>query len=164
MPSPRFITLRATSFGLAAAVVATVIAGDDARPDPQSAITQLQPQQFLIGKWRGVGQVKRNSAQGAWQEKADVIWELAKDRTGIRWTAADGKLWQSALFTAAEGEQQLALRVTLPDDTIRDYRGKQERERIVLESAADRNDEIHRATWGRNSATTASRSSSRSAA
>jgi hypothetical protein len=126
----------------------TVVAGDQPAPDQQQAvIAQLQAQQFLIGKWRGVGQVRRGSSQGAWQEKADAVWELAKDRTGIRWTATDGKQWKSALLTVAAGKPHVVLKVTLPDDTVREYVGQRDGDRLVLESAVDAQQEVHRATW-----------------
>lgn len=113
----------------------------------QTQISQLQPQQFLIGKWRGVGQVRRGSSQGAWQEKVEAIWELSKDHTGIRWTASDGKLWKSALLTAGSQAQSLLMRVTLPDDTQRDYRGRRDDERLVFESDPDGKQDVYRVTW-----------------
>jgi len=127
--------------------IGLAIAGDAAPVDQQAVIAQLQPQQFLIGRWRGVGQVRRGSSQGAWQEKVEAIWELSKDRTGIRWTAADGKLWKSALLTAGTDAQSVVLRVSLPDDTIRDYRGRRDGERLVLESDPDGQQDVHRVTW-----------------
>jgi hypothetical protein len=143
------IPIRRASLWLVFGSVAACLAGDDARPNAQAVIAQLQPQQFLIGKWRGVGQPKRGSAQGAWQEKADAVWELTKDRTGIRWTAADGKLWKSALLTAGTEAQPIALRITLPDDSTRELLGRRDGDELVLESAPDAANEVHRATFTR---------------
>ena len=37
--------------------------------DPIEIPNQLRPFNGLIGEWRGVGQLKRGSRQGAWSEK-----------------------------------------------------------------------------------------------
>uniref|UniRef100_A0A7C4QQ39 YHS domain-containing protein n=1 Tax=Schlesneria paludicola TaxID=360056 RepID=A0A7C4QQ39_9PLAN len=120
-------------------------AGDRRVLDPAD-VTALQPQQVLVGKWRGVGQVRRGSPQGAWQEKVEVVWEF-QDRPGIRWAVADGKLWKSALFLPGTADNPVVLRVILPDETVREYGGRREGERLVLESAPDAQAEVHRLTW-----------------
>jgi hypothetical protein len=123
------------------------VAGDSTPLPQQTVIAELQPQQYLIGQWRGVGQVRRGSAQGAWQETGAAVWELTKDRTGIRWTATDGKLWKAALLTVQPGDRPLVLLLTLPDDAVREYRGQRDGDRLVFESAADSRKEVHRATF-----------------
>ena len=68
-------------------------------PSKSAAIEALREFNGLIGSWRGVGQVKRGSTEGSWQEKADLVWELKPKSTGIRINVDDGKEWKTALLT-----------------------------------------------------------------
>ncbi len=119
-----------------------------AKPESKSAtIDALHDYNGLIGGWRGVGQPKRGSQQGAWQEKAAAVWELKAKSSGIRWNIETGKQWKSALLGYDEKAKLFTLKVTLPDDSIRDYRGQLDDKRLVLESTADeKTKEIHRLT------------------
>ena len=120
---------------------------DARRGDKSAAIEALREYNGLIGGWRGIGQPKRGSQQGAWQEKAAAVWELKSDSTGIRWNIETGKQWKSALLGYDEKSKLFTLKATLPDDSTRTYQGKLEDKRLVLESAADeKTKEIHRLT------------------
>lgn len=117
-----------------------------AKSAPQGALIEaLRDFNGLIGSWRGVGQIKRGSPQGAWQEKAELVWELKPKSTGIRFRIDDGKEWKSALLTRDESGKQFTLSATLPDDSARHYRGKLEDKRLVLEGTDDKKD-VHRLT------------------
>ncbi len=120
----------------------------DAKPESKSAtIDALRDYNGLIGGWRGVGQPKRGSQQGAWQEKAAAVWELKAKSSGIRWNIDTGKHWKSALLGYDEKNKLFTLKATLPDDSTREYQGKLDDKRLVLESAADeQTKEIHRLT------------------
>lgn len=120
-------------------------AAEPTAPD-SVAITRLKAFQGLIGPWRGVGQPKRGSNVGAWREGLDSRWDLTKDHVGIVWSVSDGMQWKSAWLAPGDGENAFLLRVTLPDDSVRDYRGKRDGERLVLESAAANGADVHRAT------------------
>ena len=110
------------------------------------AIQALQEFNVLVGGWRGIGQPKRGSQSGAWQERADSLWELKPQSNGIRWNVDSGKLWKSALLSYDESKKQFTLTTTMPDDTSRIYRGKLEEKNLVLESETDAIKEIHRVT------------------
>jgi YHS domain-containing protein len=121
-----------------------------ADPEPKTAskaatIEALREFNGLIGNWRGIGQVKRGSPQGAWQEKADLVWELKPNSTGIRFTIAEGKEWKTALLTYDEATKQFTLTATLPDDTTRKYQGKLDDKKLTLEGSDDKKD-VHRLT------------------
>lgn len=121
-----------------------------ADPEPKaapkaSAIEALRDFNGLIGSWRGVGQVKRNSQQGAWQETAELVWELKPKSTGIRINVSEGKEWKTALLAYDETNKTFTLTATLPDDTSRKYEGKLTDKRLVLEGADDKK-EVHRLT------------------
>ncbi len=112
-----------------------------------SSIDALREYNGLIGGWRGVGQPKRASQQGAWQEKTVAVWELKPKSTGIRLNVDAGKHWKSALLGYDDKAKKFTLKATLLDDTTRDYQGQLEDKRLVLESAADaKTNEVHRLT------------------
>lgn len=120
----------------------------DEKPEAKSAtIDALREYNGLIGGWRGIGQPKRGSQQGAWQEKAAAVWELKAKSTGIRLNIETGKQWKSALLGYDEKAKLFTLKTTLPDDSMREYQGKLEEKRLVLESVPDEmTKEIHRLT------------------
>jgi hypothetical protein len=110
------------------------------------AIEALQEFNVLIGGWRGIGQPKRGSQAGAWQETANSVWELKPKSNGIRWNVDAGKQWKSALLAYDEPKKRYTLTVTLPDDSTRRYEGEFEDKNLVLDSAPDSKKEIHRVT------------------
>lgn len=130
-----------------ATVAGTLIAADVAKPrDSAKLVAALKPYQDLIGQWRGVGQPKRGSNKGAWQEKGDVLWQLTGTDTGLVWKVDGGTLWKSARLSPGEKPNEFALHVMLPDDKLREYRGQPDGDRLVLDSAADEHGEVHRIT------------------
>lgn len=134
--------------GVAAALVAYRAWSDESEPKPASkaaVIEGLREFNALVGGWRGVGQVKRGSNQGAWQEQADVVWELKPKSTGIRWNIETGKEWKSALLSYDESAKVYTLSATLPDESTRTYQGKFEDKRLVMEGTDDKK-EVHRLT------------------
>jgi len=138
-----------------AAILGAVVLGSgwiawSADPEPKEApktgaIEALRDFNGLIGSWRGVGQVKRNSQQGAWQETAELIWELKPKSTGIRINVSEGKEWKTALLAYDDANKAFTLTATLPDDTTRKYQGKMADKRLVLEGTDDKKD-VHRLT------------------
>ena len=133
--------------GLLMGVVLTSLAEDPvAESTKHAAIQSLQEYNVLIGGWRGVGQPKRGSQTGAWQERADSLWELKSKSHGIRWNVDAGKHWKSALLSYDESKKLYVLAVKSLDDTSRTYRGKIDEKRLVMETDVDEQKEIHRAT------------------
>lgn len=138
------ILIGGLSFGTILTLSAENPAEGSAKP---VTIQALQEFNVLIGGWRGIGQPKRGSQVGAWQEKADSVWELKPKSNGIRWNIESGKQWKSALLGFDETKKQYTLMATLLDDSSRSYQGKLEDKRLVVESEPDANKEVHRATW-----------------
>ena len=91
-----------------------------------------------------MGQPKRGSQTGAWQERAESLWEIKPKSQGIRWNIDGGKQWKSALLSFDESKKLYTLSVILPDDSSRSYSGKLEDKRLVLDSESDDRKEIHR--------------------
>src|SRR4051812_5853450 len=54
----------------------------------------LAPLKNLVGEWRGVGQPKRGSNQGAWSEQAQWAWHFADGHASLLATTTDGKLYE----------------------------------------------------------------------
>lgn len=136
----------AVLFLLVGAVLPLLADDSASESSKSSAIGALQQFNVLVGAWRGVGQPKRGSQVGAWQEKAASVWELKPKSTGIRWTVEGGKQWKSALLGYDESSKQYTLETRLMDDSSRSYSGKLDDKRLILESAADDHKEVHRAT------------------
>lgn len=115
-----------------------------AKADRESIKQALAEFNSLIGGWRGVGMVKRNSRKGAWSEKAEWVWHFDPKTTGIDYQITDGKLLKSALLTYDPRLKQYRLSTVQPDDTKRDYTGKLEKDTLVLESEPDQEGAIFR--------------------
>ncbi len=125
--------------------VAVVLQAADGTTSSEPVIARLQPFQNLVGPWRGIGQPKRGSNAGAWKETIDTAWDLKKDQTGIRWAAKDAAQWRSA-WLSSPGDGQFVLKATLPDDTVREYMGKLDKDRLTLETASVNGQDVHRVT------------------
>ncbi|MDB5346232.1 MAG: hypothetical protein JWP89_4609 [Schlesneria sp.] len=141
-------TWMVVTIGILAAGSYFVIQAEEPQPKPASkaaTIDALREFNGLVGSWRGIGQVKRGSSQGAWQEKAEFVWELKPKSTGIRINVEDGKEWKSALLNFDEATKQLTLTAKLLDDSTRTHHGKFEDKRLVMEGVDDKK-EVHRLT------------------
>jgi len=114
--------------------------GKEQRAAIQEALAEFNP---LVGAWRGVGQPKRNSNKDSWKESAEWVWEIKKDRLGIRYTVKDGKHMQSALLTYDPDEEKFVLEATLPDKSRRTYNGTAMGVRLTLLSPADEEGNVH---------------------
>jgi YHS domain-containing protein len=111
-----------------------------ARAAAQEALAELNP---LIGGWRGVGLPVRNSNKGSWSETAQWIWEIKKDRVGVRYNVKEGKHLASALVTWDPENEDFVLEATLPDKSERTYTGKSSGNKISFESQPDPNGNVH---------------------
>jgi YHS domain-containing protein len=118
--------------------------------DPQSTDLAAQKQALAafnsrIGKWNGVGQPRRGSAQGAWQEKAEWVWDFSGKEAAIRIDVTDGKLARMIRLSHDPLARQYAAVVTLADGPAENYRGGFEKDgRLVL--TATLGDEVKQLT------------------
>lgn len=76
----------------------------------------LAPLQVFVGGWRGVGQVRRGSSQGAWTENADWSWKFADGRAAIVFDAPHGKYYRSGRLTPGKQAGTFELSVSAPAD------------------------------------------------
>jgi len=63
----------------------------------KQALSALQP---YVGQWRGVGQPRRGSKQGAWVEESNWAWQFGGDGPRLVCTLKDAK-WYSALVVSS---------------------------------------------------------------
>lgn len=98
----------------------------------------------LIGGWRGVGMIKRNSRKGAWSEKAEWVWKFDPKSTGIAYQITDGKFLKSALLTYDPQKKTYLLSTVLPDGKTRDYTGTLDKDTLVLESPPNKEGAVYR--------------------
>jgi YHS domain-containing protein len=120
--------------------------GNDANAQHQAAKEALAQFNSLIGGWRGVGQPRRGSAAGSWQETASWVWDFSQPAPAIRYEVSDGKLLKEARLTFDPSAGLFHAAVTLADGTTRDYAGKLADDRLLLESQPDAKHEVYRIT------------------
>jgi YHS domain-containing protein len=87
-------------------------ADNSARDKEKKALTDLQ---FLVGEWKGVGQPKRGSSSGSWNETSSWAWHFDKNATALRGTLKDGKYFSAMELTTGEKPGEFALLGTLLD-------------------------------------------------
>jgi YHS domain-containing protein len=108
--------------------IASGLTTDD-RPAPTTAESRrtaqraLEPFNALVGNWRGVGQPRRMSAQGAWNEQAQWQWKLDKESASVVVLVKDGKLLSEGRLTYDAAPKRFRFDVRLPDGTAATYSG-----------------------------------------
>jgi len=115
-------------------------------PAPRDAKEALAAFNPLVGEWRGVGQVRRGSSDGAWTEKGEWVWEFGKGAVAIRYVVEKGKLLQSGTLTWNAKERNFRFEAALPDESQRVYTGTEREGRLVLVSPPDDAGDVHRMT------------------
>jgi len=106
--------------GLALADEKLPAAGTDDAAAQKVALAEFNS---LIGKWRGVGQPRRGSNQGAWQEQAEWVWDFTNG-TAIRVDVSKGKLAQTLRITFDPSTKEYVGELTTAEGTNETYRGK----------------------------------------
>lgn len=132
-------------FGIVCSLILAALGARGAEPKT-SVIEGLKDFKTYIGEWRGIGQIKRGSPQGAWQEQATLVWDLKPDRPGIRFSITDGREWTTALLSFDPERKLFVLTAAAPDKSQRTYEGKFAEKRLVLEGA-DEQKVVHRITF-----------------
>lgn len=127
------------------AVLAMACDESPAAQRPESAKSALQRLNELIGGWRGIGQVRRGSADGAWQEKGEFVWDFQENSPAIRYVVADGKLMSEARITWDPEANDYRMTLTTPKNSSRTYHGHWDEKRLVFVSSSE-DGERHRLT------------------
>lgn len=116
------------------------------KPAPSAEKDALAKFNALIGGWRGTGQPRRGSNQGAWREDAEWVWEFEKDGISIRYEVKDGKLLKSSRLTYEPQAKQYRFQLATPEGVERTYVGKLEGDKLALVSEPDAGGDVHRLT------------------
>ena len=69
----------------------------------------LAPVQAFVGGWRGVGQPKRGSNQGAWTEESQWSWRFEQGRAELVAKISSGKYYSQFQLQAGEKPGQFVL-------------------------------------------------------
>lgn len=125
-PSAQWIAL----WLFAAAASAAETTADRAQADKLA----LAPLQVYVGGWRGVGQLRRGSNQGAWTETADWAWKFSGDRAALVFEAPQGKYYTSGHLSAGEKPGVFELLATHSEDKTEDRftGGIDDKQQLVL--------------------------------
>jgi YHS domain-containing protein len=132
--------------GILLSSVALLAAPPQADKSTKPAKEALAQFNSLIGGWRGTAQPRRGSAAGSWRESAEWVWDFSQPAPAIRYLVTDGKLLKSARIIFDDKANLFRATVELPDGSTRDYAGKFDDDRLVLDSQPDAKHEIHRLT------------------
>ena len=128
------------ALGVVAAAAAAVRAADDkdkvapGRCADQEALKAYAP---LVGSWRGVGQVERYRARGAWMESADWAWKLTSDSAGLEITVKKGRYLKAGVLRPCKAPSTFVFEATLADGTSRTFAGAAAGDRKPLVLTAD---------------------------
>ena len=90
-----------------------------------------------MGSWRGVGQVERRRARGAWTESADWAWKLTSDSAGLELTVKKGKYLKAGVLRPGKTPGTFVFEATLADGTFRTFAGAAAGDRTPLVLTAD---------------------------
>lgn len=88
---------------LAVLFTALMIGADrpDAEVNGKRALSKLQD---YVGQWRGVGQVRRGSTQGAWSETSDWAWKFTDGNASLTFKVDDAKYFATGTLRAVDAE------------------------------------------------------------
>jgi YHS domain-containing protein len=101
----------------------------------KAALGRLQE---FVGSWRGVGQPRRGSTQGAWTETADWAWKFADNRATLVFEAPKGKYYRTATLSPGEKDGTFDLVAKRANDAGEDrFSGKLDNDELVLLAAGN---------------------------
>ena len=99
-------------FGLLALAAAALAAAEAELKNSarvQADKQALAPLNAYVGGWRGVGQLRRGSNQGAWTEKADWAWKFDGGRAALAFASPEGKYLRSGRLRPSDQPGQFEL-------------------------------------------------------
>ena len=107
--SRRTSGIAAAWLGLALMLVASGADGPTSASNDKKALSALQA---YVGEWRGVGQLKRGSSQGAWTEESEWAWHFEKGRGELLGQLAGDKYYLQLQLQTGEKPGQFVLLAT----------------------------------------------------
>lgn len=101
-----------TIAGFLAALVVLVAAGAEGLSPQESDVRALAGAQAYVGTWRGVGQPRRGSNQGAWTEESEWAWRFAGGRAELVSKLTSDKYYAELRLQVGERSGQFVLLAT----------------------------------------------------
>jgi hypothetical protein len=97
--------------GLLLGLILAAAAAEATKP-ASGAKEKLAALQFLVGDWKGVGQLQRGSISGAWREKVGWAWQFGDKETALSAAFDEGKYFSKAQVSSADKPGEFLLRAT----------------------------------------------------
>ncbi len=130
------------AFASLAGVARNVLWGADQAQTATSGKEQLAALQYLVGGWRGVGQIARGSTRGAWTEKADWAWSFGKNGSALIGKLAEGRYFQELRLIPGKKVGEFELIGITADDQELKYAGSTDEEGRLVLVASEPKDEL----------------------
>ena len=116
-----------------------------AAAEPQVPVddrNQLAGIQWIVGDWKGVGQPRRGSTRGAWQEECEWVWKFDETGASLVVEAKNGKFLKNGELRWSEspGEFALKLQTEQSEASARIFHGKLDESGRLLLSRSDSTD------------------------
>lgn len=108
-----------------------LLCGSMLRAEEKSDREILSALQEYIGDWRGVGQPRRGSSRGAWQQETSWSWKFKDGNAALVFQSPEGKYFESGTLTAT-GDKEFALVAVNEDGKKATFKGSIESDRLVL--------------------------------
>jgi hypothetical protein len=132
-------------FGLAVLFVATIAGGLEVVEDQSRGKKSLAALQDYVGTWKGAGQVRRGSTQGAWIEESEWVWQFNKQGAAIVQKSAKGKFVRQLELRAAQQQGAFVATVKTPQGAELQFAGKlDDSGRLVLVNKDPQNQVVGR--------------------
>jgi YHS domain-containing protein len=109
-----------------------------------AALAALRKFNGLVGDWRGAGRPKRNSTAGSWFEKGTWVWEIKKERIGLRYRVKEGRQIETGLLAFDPEKEVYTFEAKFQDGTVRRYEGTLDDNRLTLVTEPDRDGMVYR--------------------
>jgi hypothetical protein len=130
---------------LAVLFLATNVGGLEVADDQSRGKKSLAALQDYVGTWKGAGQVRRGSTQGAWIEESEWVWQFDKKGAAIVQKSAKGKFVRQLELRAAQQQGEFVATVKTPQGVELLFAGKlDESGRLVLVNKDPQNQVVGR--------------------
>jgi len=103
---------------------------------PISAKQALTKVQWVVGDWRGTGQIRRNSGQGSWLEECGWSWKFGDEQMALAFKIDDAKYFRDGLlqWNGTSKEYELLAREAKEGKSVK-YTGQLHEGKLILETS-----------------------------
>jgi hypothetical protein len=97
--------------GLLLGLIFAAVAAEGTKSAP-GAKEKLAALQYLVGEWKGVGQLQRGAISGAWREKVGWAWQFGEGNAALSAAFEEGKYFSKAQVSSTDQPGKFILRAT----------------------------------------------------